>query len=203
MDLVKLGEELRARRKALGIPRAELARRVGVTPTYIWLIENARPRKGGEPSRPSQEVLLRWARTLGIDERYTRRTLAMAGYAPASPEDQRQPEPFQANAVRMAAMGPMSAQDTGALMAYPPMASRIASMASPHSPDPAADEVLLLSAAPVSFPQPPEMRRDGLLQRAREVLDTAEESGRGDEAADLLQSFLDWLRYRMQKADHA
>src|SRR5207302_1952240 len=80
MDLEQLGAALRERREALGIPRAELARRVGVTPTYIWLVENARPRKGGQPSRPAQAVIERWSRALGMDERSTRQALRMAGH---------------------------------------------------------------------------------------------------------------------------
>src|SRR5947209_5974311 len=80
IDFSLLGSALKERREALGIPRAEIARRVGVTATYIWLVEGARPRKSGQPSRPTQAVLERWARALGMDDRYARQLLIMAGY---------------------------------------------------------------------------------------------------------------------------
>src|SRR5690348_13498780 len=80
MDLKRLASVLREQRETVGVPAAELARRVGVSPTYVWMVEHARPRKGGEPSRPSRAVLERWARALGMDDRYARQVLALAGY---------------------------------------------------------------------------------------------------------------------------
>ncbi len=80
MDLKQLGVALRERREALGLPRTELARRVGLTPTYVWMIEGAKPRSNGEPSRPTEAVLERWVRSLGMDERYLDQALRMAGY---------------------------------------------------------------------------------------------------------------------------
>lgn len=80
MNLLELGTALRERREALGIPRTELARRVGVTPTYIWLVETAKPRPNGEPSRPTAGVLERWTEALGMDRRYRDQALRLAGY---------------------------------------------------------------------------------------------------------------------------
>jgi predicted transcriptional regulator len=37
LDLSTLGRELRTRRRALRIPSAELARKIGVSQTYVWL----------------------------------------------------------------------------------------------------------------------------------------------------------------------
>ncbi len=87
MSLTELGAALRERREALGIPRTELARRIGVTPTYVWLLETAKPRRNGEPSRPTPSVLERWADALGMDHRYRDQVLHMAGYGEVADED--------------------------------------------------------------------------------------------------------------------
>jgi transcriptional regulator with XRE-family HTH domain len=84
MDLVQLGKLLQERRSILGMPRAVVARRVGVSPSYIWRIEEAKPREGGGPSQPSQQLLERWAAALGWDESYVRQLLVLAGHL--SPE---------------------------------------------------------------------------------------------------------------------
>src|SRR5947209_1544779 len=81
-DLVALGAELRRRRKAQGLSSAELARRIGVSPTYVWLIEGAKPRpSSGEPSRPSEDVLHRWAAALDTAEYEQERIRELAGYS--------------------------------------------------------------------------------------------------------------------------
>lgn len=80
LELERLGQELRERRERLRISRAELSRRVGLSPTYTWLIEQASPRDRGRPTRPSEDVLRRWTRALGMEEGETRRTLNLAGY---------------------------------------------------------------------------------------------------------------------------
>jgi transcriptional regulator with XRE-family HTH domain len=80
IDLATLGTDLRIRRRSLRIPSAELARRLEVSPTYVWLIEGAKRRSSGEPSRPSKDLLLRWTRVLGMDREETRRMLELAGY---------------------------------------------------------------------------------------------------------------------------
>jgi len=79
MDLAELGKVLLERRESLGIPRAEIARRIGVTAGYVWMIERAKPRQRGMPSQPSEEVLKRWAKALGWDEPYVKQLLSLAG----------------------------------------------------------------------------------------------------------------------------
>lgn len=90
MDLIALGKELEKRRRGLGIPRAEAARRIGVSPNYVWTIERARLRKHGEPSQPSKDVLARWADVLGGDTAYIQRLLILAGHI--TPEHDRSPD---------------------------------------------------------------------------------------------------------------
>jgi transcriptional regulator with XRE-family HTH domain len=79
-DLSRLGHELRTRRRALRIPSAELARRIGVSPTYVWLIEQSKPRKSGEPSRPREDLLRRWMAALGMDASEAQQIREFAGY---------------------------------------------------------------------------------------------------------------------------
>ncbi|HZU14496.1 MAG TPA: helix-turn-helix transcriptional regulator [Chloroflexota bacterium] len=89
MDLEELGRLLRGRREALDLTRDELARRVGVTPTYIFMIESARPRSGGSPSRPKRETLKRWLDALGLDRDEANRALDLAGYHPLDEDIER------------------------------------------------------------------------------------------------------------------
>src|ERR1700674_5788658 len=80
IDLERLGRELESRRKENRIGRAELARGIGVSQTYIWLIEHARPRSSGEPSRPSEDVLHAWTMALGMTDEESRHMRELAGY---------------------------------------------------------------------------------------------------------------------------
>jgi transcriptional regulator with XRE-family HTH domain len=89
MDLAKLGAVLKARREEVGIPKTVLAQRVGITPGYIWMVEEARIRKksgkvAAQPSRPSREVLERWAAVLGLDEDESEELLVLAGHSDGS-----------------------------------------------------------------------------------------------------------------------
>ncbi len=81
MDLAQLGKSLRERREALGIPRAVVGRRVSVSHSYVWLVEQAVVRKGTRPLRPSREVLERWVSVLGWGDKYLDKVLELAGYA--------------------------------------------------------------------------------------------------------------------------
>lgn len=122
MDLYRFGRELKERRRVLGISRAELARRVGVTPAYIWLIEGAIPRKGGDPSHPSEELVIRWSRALGMDEQYTQQALHLAGYGPS--QDDRSPSIATGETPAPAGILPPAVQQNASLahapVHYPP-----------------------------------------------------------------------------------
>lgn len=65
MNLAELGTVLKERREAIGLTRAELARRIGVSRSYVSAIESAQPRVSGRPSQPSIRVIEAWAEALG------------------------------------------------------------------------------------------------------------------------------------------
>ncbi len=185
IDLPALGRDLRARRKALRLPSAELARRIGVSPTYVWLIEQAKPRSNGEPSRPSEDVLSSWTAVLGLDEEEAQRLRELAGYfgPPPSPSLFSTVEPPHS---------PM-----------PDRRARSLSMQTRSSTP--ADESFLGAAAPLAgMPAewagqaPAEETEDELIRRLRRVLQTAEDIGRRDEATTLTRSFLKWLRFHVE-----
>jgi predicted transcriptional regulator len=81
-DLKRVGQWLRARRTEQHIARTDLARRVGVSPTYLWMVEEARERASGEASQPSQFLLRQLATELGMTERESHDLLRLAGYTP-------------------------------------------------------------------------------------------------------------------------
>src|ERR1700732_1506674 len=90
MDLVRLGQELRQRRKVGGIARTRLARRVGVSPTYLWMLEEAKPRANGEPSRPSRYLLMQLAAELDMDVQHTEWILGLADYETVDEDGRRE-----------------------------------------------------------------------------------------------------------------
>jgi transcriptional regulator with XRE-family HTH domain len=191
MDLERLGAALRERREALGIPRAAVARRVGVTPTYIWLIEGTRPRKGGKPSRPAQAVLERWTAALGMDERYTRQALVLAGYLPSPIPPA---EPARDTTMPMPAYAPASPP-------APPAVHRgiMAQAASTFQTRPALDRLESFAAAPIQFEQPRDLRTEVLVEQLRDVLRLAEGTPRWEDTAQLAESLLEWLRFRVEQ----
>jgi transcriptional regulator with XRE-family HTH domain len=173
MDLRRLGAVLREQREELGIPAAEVARRVGVSPTYVWMVEHARPRKGGEPSRPGEDLLRRWALALRMDERYVRQVLRLAGYEESdrAPARSRRPRitssPFP---------------EPG-----PAMMSALFDAAPPYP-------------VPSSGEGPRELLADVLADELLDLLQRAEAQGRLEETADLLEEYLGFLRHRLNRA---
>lgn len=81
-DLAELGRLLKRRREELGLRRSDVAHRVGVSPTYVALIEEAKPRPAGRgnPSRPNAGVLVAWTRALAMDEEGVILALRLAGH---------------------------------------------------------------------------------------------------------------------------
>lgn len=92
IDLPKLGELLMTRRTKAGITRPGLAKRVEVSPSYVWLVEKAVPRKDGKCTRPSRDVLERWTAFLGWDREHQEQILGMAGYEVAAARTETQSE---------------------------------------------------------------------------------------------------------------
>ncbi|HTW43207.1 MAG TPA: helix-turn-helix transcriptional regulator [Solirubrobacteraceae bacterium] len=80
-QLVQLGQQLEAARKAAGLSGREVAEAAGLSAPYLRAIERGSNPKTGKPSRPRAEAVLGIARALGLDPA---KTLSAAGY-PAAP----------------------------------------------------------------------------------------------------------------------
>lgn len=78
--------------------KSALARRVGIDASYVSLIERAAVRGDQGPSRPSSDVLRRWARALGWNEEYTRLILRHAGHLEPEDADKGDFDPFPQSA---------------------------------------------------------------------------------------------------------
>jgi transcriptional regulator with XRE-family HTH domain len=191
-DLPALGAALRTRRRSLRIPSAELARRIEISPTYVWLVERAKERSSGEPSRPSEELLLRWTRALGMHEEEARHLLALAGY-------------FEVD--REASRGPRSQ------VAYTPE-RRTERRAGAAIERPAAEESAslgamldLVLASDSSEAGSRVWRRSDaekasveqeFIERVTRLLRDAHARGREEEVQRLLDSYLRWLRFALE-----
>jgi transcriptional regulator with XRE-family HTH domain len=83
-DLQLAGALLRQRREVLGLRKSDLARRVGISPAYVTLIEDAIPRSRGKgnPTQPRYDVLVTWTRALGMDDEMTEEILALTHRSP-------------------------------------------------------------------------------------------------------------------------
>lgn len=68
MSKEKFGPYITALRERLGITKAELARRTGMTRSYIGFIEDDATSPGGEPPNVSVRNLTLLARELGVSE---------------------------------------------------------------------------------------------------------------------------------------
>jgi transcriptional regulator with XRE-family HTH domain len=93
MDLQKLAEELSARRKQLGMPLTEVARRAAIERYTLWVYERGVNPRTGKPSRPAKDRLERLATALSLDpderEEFLAQLLELAGY-----EEAKQPVTF-------------------------------------------------------------------------------------------------------------
>lgn len=190
MDLEALGGVLRERRREAGMSRAELARRIGVTPTYVWLVEGAKPRKHGAPSRPGEAVLGKWVRALNMDADQAARVFALAGYGAL----------FGAAAVAVAG--------SGAPAAGAPRVMRMAMMAQPDTgsgteASPALFASTRMPPAPTAAAFAAESSAEAEAEEAltvelRQLLSLAgPHSGKRQDTLELLRSVFDWLRFRL------
>lgn len=87
-DLEALGDHLRHRRKMLGMRSRELARKAGVSQSYVWLIESTRSRRPSERRHLSRDVLVRWAAALDVERDELAEWLALADYDPTLTRDE-------------------------------------------------------------------------------------------------------------------
>jgi len=63
-----LGITIKQQRESLGVLAKDLAEFAGVTPTYLWMVENAHPTgPKNMPSRPSMELLMKITQKLQLD----------------------------------------------------------------------------------------------------------------------------------------
>jgi transcriptional regulator with XRE-family HTH domain len=172
MNLEELGATLRSRREALGLTREALARRMALSPAYIWMIESATPRSGGHSSRPRRATLARWIEALEMDERAVSDVLRWAGYA--------------ATLGTTALSGP-AAEDV------PPAHVAERSPALSYDASIRVKEQLDLS-------QPRQRQRAMLLRRTADLLDRAAVSDElWDETITLLDTLLDFVSHRLAR----
>jgi transcriptional regulator with XRE-family HTH domain len=187
LDLPTLGRELRSRRRALRIPSAELARRIGVSPTYIWLIEHAKPRSNGEPSRPSDDLLRRWTSAIGLSASEAQQIRELAGYfGPDFPyeRDLTQGLSPRTSLRSTSETHPALTQDDGGW--------ELGKGGKPRSYGRGAHKAALDRWAGTAEDEIDDMT---IAERVRAVLLQADRHGRAAEARALLNSFLSWLEF--------
>jgi transcriptional regulator with XRE-family HTH domain len=163
--LATMGKLLRERRDDLGLSRAEIARRTEVTPTYIYLIEQARSPKGRNPYKPRSDVLLRWASALDLDQSQANHVLSLAGYEPVRAGD------AWYDVVRSRSSGENANTQDPAAQAFLPRSRR----------SPTKKEIA--------------KQRSELLDEVRELLHDAEEQGQWEAVTGQLQTLLDFVRF--------
>jgi transcriptional regulator with XRE-family HTH domain len=191
LDLPTLGRELRAQRRSLRIPSAELARRIGVSPTYIWLIEHAKPRSNGEPSRPSDDLLRRWTSATGMIGSQTREMRELAGYFGSDIAYERHTAsetssemPVRSLATESDATGP---DDAGGDLAHRNRTSRCGHAAS------------ISALRQWAGTEGIDGGDEAMVERLQFILLDADRNGRGEEVRSLVTSFLSWLRFHANR----
>jgi transcriptional regulator with XRE-family HTH domain len=76
LDLA-LASLLKSKREELGLSQREAARRIGISNTYLYILEGQKHPRSGKPSRPNPDVLLKISKAYGIA--YAQ-LMGMAGY---------------------------------------------------------------------------------------------------------------------------
>jgi transcriptional regulator with XRE-family HTH domain len=188
LDLSRLGHELRARRRTLRIPSAELARRIGVSPTYVWLIEQSKPRKSGEPSRPSEDLLRRWIAALGMSASEALQMREAAGYF--GPDFPNERDITQGVSPRISLR---SRSESGSAKIQDDVGRELGQGGKPRGYGRAANKAALDRWAGTGDDEIGDM---AITQRLRAVLLQADRNGRAAETRALLNSFLSWLEFR-------
>jgi transcriptional regulator with XRE-family HTH domain len=189
LDLSTLGRELRTRRRALRIPSAELARRIGVSPTYVWLIEQSKPRKSGEPSRPSEDLLRRWMAALGMDASEAQQIREFAGYF--GPDFPNERDITQGQSPRTSLRSP---SESGPALTPDDVARELGQGGDPRRYGRAAHKAAIDRWAGTIED---EMGDTAIAQRLQAVLLQADRNGQAAETRALLNSFLAWLEFHV------
>jgi hypothetical protein len=162
-----------------------------VSQTYVWLIEQSKPRKSGEPSRPGEDLLRRWMAALGMDASDAQRIRDLAGYF---------------------------GEDAQYVSEVPPRSSARTSMRSvstekcASTPDESGQD-LGQSSGPVGYGRDASMAAlqrwagsdrldvgdEAIVERLRLILQRATENGQSGEVRALLNSFLAWLQFHADR----
>jgi transcriptional regulator with XRE-family HTH domain len=187
LDLSTLGRELRTRRRALRIPSAELARRIGVSPTYVWLIEHAKPRTNGEPSRPSEDLLRRWISAIGMGASEAQQIRELAGYFGSDLAYER--DITQGLSPRTSLR---STTETNPALTQGDVGRELGEGGKPRNYGRAVHKAALDRWAGTGDD---EMGDTAIAERVRAVLLQADRNGRAVETRALLNSFLAWLEF--------
>lgn len=191
LDLPALGRELRSTRRGLRIPSAELARRIGVSQTYVWLIEQAKPRTSGEPSRPKEELLRRWTTALGMSADDAQRIRELAGYF--GPDLSRERGGMLAASPPSSPRAMSSAQDAMSVgEAEHDRAQRGRSERDRRGTNSAALQRWAGTAQSDDADA-------AIVRRIQDLLERADRLGATDETRGLLNSFLSWLDFHMSE----
>ncbi len=74
---VELGRILQDRRVILGMSQSQVAGALGLSPAYVGLIEQAKPRGTGRPSIPTESKLLQWFDVLAMPDHERRRGMEL------------------------------------------------------------------------------------------------------------------------------
>lgn len=145
-ELQQLGAALKRRREEMDVRRAELARHLGVSRSYIGLIEEARPRAAGRgnPSRPGQHLLTAWTRALDMQGADAELLFRWAGYPWAA--DQAEAARSAGRAMRLRRPDAQSARSLTLLDAVQPSADQDGPPVSSEELHAEVDAVLDLAA---------------------------------------------------------
>lgn len=81
MDLIKLGKIFKEKRKAIGIPLSQAAKRARIDRSSLWVLERGKNPKTGKPSKPSFDKLIRLGQVLRLDKQTQGEILSLAGYS--------------------------------------------------------------------------------------------------------------------------
>jgi transcriptional regulator with XRE-family HTH domain len=208
-DLSRLGSLLRQRREALGMTRARLASVMGISQSYIAVVEDARPRATGRkrPSRPTPETLLLWTHALNMPETDAGRAFDLAGYS----GDDYWDAVFRHDEVRLddtrgaddralsQSLSSMADRPLEEWLNLPGRAARAPLERTFWPARPSQPQELLTVAEPVGEHPEPGPGVDELVEQLRRVLRFARAQKAHGEIAIFIRHVLDLLEFRLRE----
>jgi hypothetical protein len=158
-----------------------------VSQTYVWLIEQSKPRKSGEPSRPREDLLMRWTAALGMSASEAQQIREFAGYF--GPDYPYERDLTQGVSPRTSLR---STSESGPALIQDDEGRELGQGGKPRSYGRASHKAALDRwAGSVEH----EIDDNAIAQRIRAVLQQADRNGQAAEARSLLISFLSWLEF--------